>query len=365
MKKNFIKHSSVVVAALLAAASVGAATGTVKADVTQGHFVQLPGHQEYPTQGVNGYIYSNKYQPTYTIARTATQGEASVESVEGANQAAGPVNSDKKADNSTGNTPTSGTQAGTQTPTTPATTTPSDNNGQTAGTSNTNTGSTTGNTTNGQITTGNTSNTTQGTTNGSTTATGTPATTNGTQNTTNSNTTANTNNNSSATNTSTSTSQQPADNNSNSTTETTSTSTTSAAKPVVRIAQRSYVYTKSGKIARKNGKRVVLKKSSTRSLSNAKLVTIKGQKYYQIGKNQYVKASNVIAPIRKANVRAVVKGRKNARVRAYTSTGKRTRSYLSGRKSYKFTARRSINGRTYYKVSGKNLWIPASKLNIR
>lgn len=344
MKKNFIKHSSVVVAALLAAASVGAATGTVKADVTQGHFVQLPGHQEYPTQGVNGYIYSNKYQSTYTIAGTATQGKASVESVESANQAAGPVNSDKKADNSTGNTPTSGTQ----TPTTPATTTPSDNNGQTAGTSNTNTGSTTGNTNNGQITTGNTSNTTQGT-----------------QNTTNSNTTANTNNNSSATNTSTSTSQQPADNNSNSTTETTSTSTTSATKPVVRIAQRSYVYTKSGKIARKNGKRVVLKKSSTRSLSNAKLVTIKGQKYYQIGKNQYVKASNVIAPIRKANVRAVVKGRKNARVRAYTSTGKRTRSYLSGRKSYKFTARRSINGRTYYKVSGRNLWIPASKLNIR
>ena len=45
---------------------------------------------------------------------------------------------------------------------------------------------------------------------------------------------------------------------------------------------------KSGKIAKKNGKRVVLKKSSTRSLSNAKLVTIKGQKYYQIGKNQYV-----------------------------------------------------------------------------
>lgn len=79
---------------------------------------------------------------------------------------------------------------------------------------------------------------------------------------------------------------------------------------------------KSGKIAKKNGKRVVLKKSSTRSLSNAK-------------------------------------------VRAYTSTGKRTRSYLSGRKSYKFTAKRSINGKTYYKVSGRNLWIPASKLNIR
>lgn len=97
---------------------------------------------------------------------------------------------------------------------------------------------------------------------------------------------------------------------------------------------------KSGKIAKKNGKRVVLKKSSTRSLSNAKLVTIKGQKYYQIGKNQYVKASSVIAPIKKANVKATVKGRKNAKV---TSTGKRTRSYLSGR----------------------NLWIPASKLNIR
>ncbi|MDB6266408.1 SLAP domain-containing protein [Lactobacillus amylovorus] len=98
------------------------------------------------------------------------------------------------------------------------------------------------------------------------------------------------------------------------------TPTTPAAKPVVRVTKRSYVYTKSGKIAKKNGKRVVLKKSSTRSLSNAKLVTIKGQKYYQIGRNQYVKASSVIAPIKKANVKATVKGRKNAKVRAYTPT---------------------------------------------
>ena len=49
MKKNFIKHSSVVVAALLAAASVGAATGNVKADTTNtvtenGHFYKIDGN---------------------------------------------------------------------------------------------------------------------------------------------------------------------------------------------------------------------------------------------------------------------------------------------------------------------------------
>lgn len=330
MKKNFIKHSSVVVAALLAAASVGTATGTVKA-ADKAPLVTVSG---------NNTINDN-HQYSLVNANTKTDGKQSAAS------------QDPKGQSTTAQQPTQSTSAQPTTPANPTApvsptapvqpTTPAQPTTPNQGTT----------TNNGQ------------TTNGSTTATGTPATTNGTQNTTNSNTTANTNNNSSATNTSTSTSQQPVDNNSNSTTETTSTSTTSAAKPVVRIAQRSYVYTKSGKIARKNGKRVVLKKSSTRSLRNAKLVTIKGQKYYQIGKNQYVKASNVIAPIRKANVRAVVKGRKNARVRAYTSTGKRTRSYLSGRKSYKFTARRSINGRTYYKVSGRNLWIPASKLNIR
>lgn len=325
MKKNFIKHSSVVVAALLAAASVGAATGNVKA-ADKAPLVTVSG---------NNTINDN-HQYSLVNANTKTDGKQSAAS------------QDPKGQSTTAQQPTQSTSAQPTTPVSPTApvqpTTPAQPTTPNQGTT----------TNNGQ------------TTNGSTTTTGTTTTTNGTQNTTtNSNTTANANNNSSAKNTSTSTSQQPADNNSNSTSSTTSTSTTSAAKPVVRIAQRSYVYTKSGKIARKNGKRVVLKKSSTRSLSNAKLVTIKGQKYYQIGKNQYVKASNVIAPIRKANVRAVVKGRKNAKVRAYTSTGKRTRSYLSGRKSYKFTARRSINGRTYYKVSGRNLWIPASKLNIR
>lgn len=322
MKKNFIKHSSVVVAALLAAASVGAATGNVKADTT--NTVTENGHFETVTtdKGSEDQPKANTTAGTKVTPKTDN-----------------PTLSDSKGDQSAQggqkqNTPASGTQTGNNTSTGNASDSTNTSNDNVTQGSNTNAGSTIGNTTNGsnQGTTNNGQ-----TTNGSTTTTGTTTNINGTQNTTNS----------------------------NSTTETTSTSTTSAAKPVVRIAQRSYVYTKSGKIARKNGKRVVLKKSSTRSLSNAKLVTIKGQKYYQIGKNQYVKASNVIAPIRKANVRAVVKGRKNARVRAYTSTGKRTRSYLSGRKSYKFTARRSINGRTYYKVSGKNLWIPASKLNIR
>ena len=362
MKKNFIKHSSVVVAALLAAASVGAATGNVKADTTNtvtenGHFYKIDGNATIvnPIETVTTDKDSEDQPKANTTAGTKVTPKTD-----------NPTLSDSKGDQSAQggqkqNTPASGTQTGNNTSTGNASDSTNTSNDNVTQGSNTNAGSTIGNTTNGsnQGTTNNGQ-----TTNGSTTTTGTTTNINGTQNTTNSNNTT-ANNNSSANNSSTSTSQQPADNNSNSTTETTSTSTTSAAKPVVRIAQRSYVYTKSGKIARKNGKRVVLKKSSTRSLSNAKLVTIKGQKYYQIGKNQYVKASNVIAPIRKANVRAVVKGRKNARVRAYTSTGKRTRSYLSGRKSYKFTARRSINGRTYYKVSGRNLWIPASKLNIR
>lgn len=348
MKKNFIKHSSVVVAVLLAAASVGAATGNVKADTT--NTVTENGHFETVTTGK----YSEDQPKANTTAGTKVTPKTD-----------NLTSSDSKGDQSAQggqkqNTPASGTQTGNNTSTGNASDSTNTSKANVTQGSNTNAGSTIGNTTNGsnQGTTNNGQ-----TTNGSTTTTGTTTNINGTQNTTNSNTTAN--NNFSANNSSTSTSQQPADNNSNTTSSTTSTSTTSAAKPVVRIAQRSYVYTKSGKIARKNGKRVVLKKSSTRSLSNAKLVTIKGQKYYQIGKNQYVKASNVIAPIRKANVRAVVKGRKNAKVRAYTSTGKRTRSYLSGRKSYKFTARRSINGRTYYKVSDRNLWIPASKLNIR
>ncbi|WP_236253631.1 SLAP domain-containing protein [Lactobacillus ultunensis] len=111
--------------------------------------------------------------------------------------------------------------------------------------------------------------------------------------------------------------------------------------------KKSYVYTKNGKLAKKNGKRVVLKKSTTRKvLNNAKVVKIHGKAFYQIGKNQFVKAVNVITSSQKVNVRVVVKGRKNAKVRTYTSTGKRTRHFVYGKKSYKFTAKRGIKGKT-------------------
>lgn len=86
--------------------------------------------------------------------------------------------------------------------------------------------------------------------------------------------------------------------------------------------------------------------------------------------------ASIVVPIRvvsntskstvtKINAKGYVKGKKNAKVKTYTSTGKVTKTKVYGRHTYKLNQKKVINGRVHYKVYGKSYWIRASNLVIK
>lgn len=131
----------------------------------------------------------------------------------------------------------------------------------------------------------------------------------------------------------------------------------------VRLTHNAFVYTKSGKVIRKGLYYKIIRRGRTiKTLKNAKVVTIKGKKFYQIGKNQYIKVANTKVVPYAISRKAIIKGR---RVRAYNRSGKFNMHYVKGGRVYKFNERAVINGKTYYKIAWTNNWIPASKLSFR
>lgn len=83
-----------------------------------------------------------------------------------------------------------------------------------------------------------------------------------------------------------------------------------------------------------------------------------------------IRASDILvgskkSAVTKVNIKAKIKGKKNKKIRTYTSTGKLTKKYVYGKKTYKFTQRKTIKGKVYYKLNSKNQWVPASKLTIK
>lgn len=60
------------------------------------------------------------------------------------------------------------------------------------------------------------------------------------------------------------------------------------------LKHNAFIYNKNGKALRKGHKRLLLKKGhKVLLLDNGKTTTIKGKKFYRIGKNQYIKVANV------------------------------------------------------------------------
>lgn len=146
--------------------------------------------------------------------------------------------------------------------------------------------------------------------------------------------------------------------------KTTTSIKTSSTKRV--LAHNAYVYTNKGKLAKKNKKHILLKKGATVD-TFGKQLTIKGKKFYKIAKNQYVKVANFVTGSKaiKVKVTATVKGKKNAKVSTYTSTGKLTKKHVYGKKTYKFNQKKTIKGKTYYKLTAKNQWVLANKLALK
>lgn len=136
----------------------------------------------------------------------------------------------------------------------------------------------------------------------------------------------------------------------------------------IRLTHNGYVYTKALKVVKhKTHKNVLLKKNHyIKAWNKGKIVTIKGKKFYQIGKNRFVKVANTVTKkAKKSYVLAVVKGRKNHKVRVYLENGKFAKKYVYGQKTYKLAEKKTIKGKTYYRIYGKKLWVRANKIDLK
>lgn len=136
----------------------------------------------------------------------------------------------------------------------------------------------------------------------------------------------------------------------------------------IRLTHNAYVYTKALKVVKhKTHKNVLLKKNHyIKAWNKGKIVTIKGKKFYQIGKNRFVKVANTVTKkAKKSYVLAVVKGRKNHKVRVYLENGKFAKKYIYGQKTYKLAEKKTIKGKTYYRIYGKKLWVRANKIDLK
>lgn len=143
---------------------------------------------------------------------------------------------------------------------------------------------------------------------------------------------------------------------------TSTSSSSSAAKKTLILKHNAYIYNKNGKRVGK----IVLKKNNDLKVKSTKIVTIKGKKYYQVGKNQYVKVANtaVKPQATKVSTKGTVKGLKKSRIRLYDANGKALKKTVNGKKSLKFSAKKKIKGHLYYRIKGTNSWIRASKVRI-
>lgn len=142
---------------------------------------------------------------------------------------------------------------------------------------------------------------------------------------------------------------------------------TSVVKKPLMLKHNAFIYTKHGKLVKKHGIYEVLKKyEDIKPLKNAKIVKIKGKKFYQIGKNRYIKVANTtIKPgIKKISTKGIVKGTKHTQIRLYNTNGKYIKKHIKGMKHLKFNAKKIIKGHLYYRIKGTNNWIRANKVRF-
>lgn len=138
----------------------------------------------------------------------------------------------------------------------------------------------------------------------------------------------------------------------------------STASKKIRLTHNAFIYDKHGKVVRKGLHIKWIKRDKlVKVLKNAKIIKINGKRYYQIGKNKFVKVANFEVITHSVHFKARIKGSKNNR--AYNRAGKFNKHYARPNHTYTFNENAKINGKTYYKIAGTNNWIPAKKLALK
>lgn len=129
----------------------------------------------------------------------------------------------------------------------------------------------------------------------------------------------------------------------------------------IRLTHNAFIYNKHGKLVRKGLHVKVLKRGKV--IKTLKIVKIKGKRYYQIGRNKFVKVANFENTTHAVYFKARIKGTKNTRT--YNRAGKFNKHYARPNHTYTFNEKAKINGKLYYKIAGTNDWIPAKKLALK
>lgn len=139
---------------------------------------------------------------------------------------------------------------------------------------------------------------------------------------------------------------------------------TSTTYKKIRLTHNAFIYDKHGKVV-KSGLRIkwIKRGKLLKVLKNAKIVKINGKRYYQIGRNKFVKVANFKLITHAVHFKARIKG--NKKIRMYSRNGKLNKHYARPYHTYTFNEKAKINGKTYYKIAGTNDWIPAKKLALK
>lgn len=131
---------------------------------------------------------------------------------------------------------------------------------------------------------------------------------------------------------------------------------------VIRLTHNAFVYDKHGKAIKKGLHFKLIKKGKQiKALKNAKVVTIKGKKFYQISKNEFIKVNNTNFKTNRVHLKARVTGSG----KAYTRAGKHNKHHVNTGNIYTFDEKITVHGKTYYKINWTNDWIPASELSLK
>lgn len=67
----------------------------------------------------------------------------------------------------------------------------------------------------------------------------------------------------------------------------------------------------------------------------------------------------------KINKHISIKGKANHKVKTYNSNGKALKKYVYANHTYKVNRKKTIHGKTYYKIYGKNQWVPSNKVTLK
>ena len=115
-------------------------------------------------------------------------------------------------------------------------------------------------------------------------------------------------------------------------------------------------------IKRVDQKAKILDGGKTHSLPNQN-----GKLFYRIGKDRYIKVTNVgrvTNKVQSVNLRGTIKASHKYGVKIYNSKGKFTKKVLYNARKVSFDQKKYMHGRTFYRIKGTDTWIRSENIDL-